>query len=293
MSRGFIVPSSTILTCSTIGICDAGLAGQLQDGRDRCQALGRLVHLLHDVLEAVALTEQSARGVVAAERRLAGRDQVAEAREALQRLGVRALGDGEVGHLDETAGDDRRLRVLAVADAVDDADRDGDEVLQHAAELGADHVGVHERAEVSVARPAGDRFGGLLARRGDHGGGGLLAGDLEGEVRTGGDGDAIGIAVQLLLDDLAHPQARAPLDALHERHDRRVRVHDQRSHALEVLPHGLARDRQVHLLGALERLGEVVGGVHLARQVDPGQILAVALGLVDLVARARGGVPTS
>ena len=79
--------------------------------------------------------------------------------------GVRALRDGEVGHLDETARDDRRLGVLAVADAVDDADRDGDEVLEHAAELGADHVGVHERAEVLVARAAGDGVGGLLARR--------------------------------------------------------------------------------------------------------------------------------
>ena len=36
------------------------------------------------------------------------------------------------------------------ADAVDDADRDGDQVLEHAAELGADHVGVHEGAEVAV-----------------------------------------------------------------------------------------------------------------------------------------------
>ncbi len=99
----------------------------------------------------------------------------------------------------------------------------------------------------------------------------------------GGHRDARGIAVQLLLDHLAHPQAGAPLDALHERDDRRVGARDERPHRLEVLADGLARDRQVHLLGAVERLGEVVRRGHLARQVDPGQVLAVALGLLDLV----------
>ena len=57
---------------------DAGLTRQLQHGRHRGESLRRLVHLLHDVLEAVALPEQAAGGVVAAEGRLAGRDEVAE-----------------------------------------------------------------------------------------------------------------------------------------------------------------------------------------------------------------------
>jgi hypothetical protein len=167
-------------------------AGELQHRRDRRESLGRLVHLLHDVLEAVSLAEQAPRRVVAAERRLARRDQVAEPGETLQRLGLRAVGDGEVGHLHETAGDDGGLRVLAVADAVDDADGDGDEVLQHTAELGADDIGVHERAEVAVARAESDRLGRLSARRGDDRGRRLLPRDLEGEVRAGCHGDAAG-----------------------------------------------------------------------------------------------------
>src|SRR6478735_10311929 len=74
------------------GHLDARLLRQLQHGRDGREPLRRLVHLLHDVLEGVPLAEQAPGRVVAAERRLARRDEVAEPREALQRLGVRALG---------------------------------------------------------------------------------------------------------------------------------------------------------------------------------------------------------
>src|SRR6478735_8046430 len=130
---------------------DAGFLRQLQHRGDRGQPLRRLVHLLHDILKAVALTEQAPRRVVPAERGLARRDEVAEAREALQRLGCSALRDREVRHLDQPARDDRRLRVLAVADAVDDADGDRDQVLEDPAELGADDISVHEGAEVVVA----------------------------------------------------------------------------------------------------------------------------------------------
>ena len=133
------------------GHLDAGLAGQLQHRRHRGEAFGGLFHLLDHVLEAVALPEQATGGVVAAEGRLAGRDEVAEPGQSLKGLGLGPLGDGEIGHLDQAPRDDRGLGVLAVTDPVDDADRDGDEVFEHPAELGADDVGVHEAAEVAVA----------------------------------------------------------------------------------------------------------------------------------------------
>ena len=65
----------------------------------------------------------------------------------------------------------------------------------------------------------------------------------------------------------------------------------ERPHGLEVLAHRLARDRQVDLLGALERLGEVVRGVHVARQIDAGKVLAVALALLDLARQLRAARP--
>ena len=60
--------------------------------------------------------------------------------EAGERLRPRAHGDGEPGHLGEAAGHQRRPRRGAEAAALGHAAGDGDDVLERAAELGADHV---------------------------------------------------------------------------------------------------------------------------------------------------------
>tara|TARA_B100000614_G_scaffold59111_1_gene52270 strand:+ start:1968 stop:2183 length:216 start_codon:yes stop_codon:yes gene_type:complete len=47
---------------------DAGLGGKRQDGGNRRKTFGGLLHLLHHILEAVALAEKTAGCVVSAER---------------------------------------------------------------------------------------------------------------------------------------------------------------------------------------------------------------------------------
>jgi hypothetical protein len=130
-----------------------------------------------------ALPEQAAGGVVAAEGRLAGRDEVAEALEALQRaIGiVDGVGYGENTKASIITRGLVEMTDFAVAQGAQHETLQG----QHAAELGADDVGVHEGAEVRVPGAQRDGFGGLPARRGDDGGRRLLAGDLEGEVGAG------------------------------------------------------------------------------------------------------------
>jgi len=254
------------------GHVDLGFARELQDRSDGGEAFRRLLHLLHDVLEAVPLTEQASRRVVPAQRRLARGDQVAETGEALERLRMCTVGHREVRHLDESARDDRCLRVLPVPDAVDDADGDRDQVLEDAAELRADHVGVHEGAEILVASRARDDIGRLLTAGGDHGCGGLLTRDLQCEVRPRCHGDAVGIAAEFLLDHLAHAQTRAAFDALHEADDLGVAVGEQRAQRLQVLAERLARHRQVHLFHAVERCREFVGGRDRPREVDAREV---------------------
>ena len=55
--------------------------------------------------------------------------------------------DAEPAHLGQAAGDDRGAGVVAGTEAVGHARRDGDDVLQHAAELAADDVLVRVHAE--------------------------------------------------------------------------------------------------------------------------------------------------
>ena len=107
--------------------------------REVVRALGRL-HPLgdvpepgEDVVERPALAHLDADGAVA--RQLAGarEHQIAHAREARERERVRPLRAAMLADLGEAAGDERRARVVAEAQAVDGAGRDGDHVLERAA----------------------------------------------------------------------------------------------------------------------------------------------------------------
>ena len=66
--------------------------------------------------------------------------------------------------LGEAARDERRARVVAEAEAVDRARRDGDHVLQRAAALDADDVVARVEAEVRRVEALHDRRGPRRAR---------------------------------------------------------------------------------------------------------------------------------
>ena len=74
-------------------------------------------------------------------------DEVAHAGEAGERERVAAERDAEPRELGEPAGDERGLRVVAVAEAVGDPGGDRDHVLERAGDLTADDVGVRVHAE--------------------------------------------------------------------------------------------------------------------------------------------------
>ena len=157
---------------------------------------------------------------------------------------------------------------------------EGDDVLDRAAELTADDVGVRVRAEVrggdgllDVDRPA-------VVDAGDDRGRGLLFGDLAGEVRARQDRDARLAGTRDLGDDLGHALGRAELDALHEAQERRDRF-EVLLPDREVAAQRLAGDGQDHEVRAAQRHGRVVSGAHQTRQVDVREVVRVAVGRVD------------
>ena len=87
-----------------------------------------------------AFADALAEAEVARAGRRAGEDEVAEAGEAGQRLGARALGEAEAGHLGKAARDQGGAGVLAEPPALDHAAGDGEHVLDRAADLGAGDV---------------------------------------------------------------------------------------------------------------------------------------------------------
>ena len=94
-----------------------------------------------------AAGDQLAGAAVAAARVPAGDDQVAHPGEAGERLRVGARRLAEPRHLGEPARDQRRLGVVARADAVARAGGERDHVLRGGAELDADQVVVEVDAE--------------------------------------------------------------------------------------------------------------------------------------------------
>ena len=84
---------------------------------------------------------------VAALRARAGGDEVAEPGEARERHRLAAQRDAEAGELGEPTGDQRGLRVVAVAETGRGTRRDRDHVLHRAGDLAPDDVGVRVHAE--------------------------------------------------------------------------------------------------------------------------------------------------
>ena len=105
------------------------------------------------------LGQRHAERPVAAEAAGGRQDQVAHAGQPRKGHRLRPHGQAEPGHLGEPAGDERRARVVAQAQSLQDPRRDGDHVLERAAELDADQVVVRVDPELR-------RREGLLHHRG-------------------------------------------------------------------------------------------------------------------------------
>ncbi len=145
------------------------------------------VHAADDLVELASAPEFHAHAAVAGEPAGAGQHQVSQAGESGHGFGASSAGDGQAGHLGESAGDQSGHRVVTVADAVHHSGGDGNHVLDRASQFQSDHVIVAVEAEVGVAE-------GFLHLRGERGiggghaeGGGIALGDL---ARKGGSADA-------------------------------------------------------------------------------------------------------
>src|SRR5690606_37914257 len=152
----------------------------------------------------------------------AGEREVPEAAQAGERLGARAAGDAETAHLGLPAGDERRLRVVAEAEPVAHAGRDGDDILERAAELDTEAIRRTVHAELGAVK---DRLHEL--RGGRIGGGGddrrgRAAGYFNREARAGERGGrAVG---KQFREHAAHRQPGGVLDALRGSDHRAAKV---------------------------------------------------------------------
>ena len=163
---------------------DAVARAELEHHARGRHALGHHVHLVDDLGDLAAAAELLAHPAVAALRRDARGDQVAHAGEPRERLRLAAHRHAEPRDLGEPARDHGRARVVADAEPVAHARGDRDHVLERAAELAADHVGVRVDAEQAGVEHALHLARDALVVDRDHARGGEAGHDLAREVRA-------------------------------------------------------------------------------------------------------------
>src|SRR2546422_147246 len=148
--------------------CHRVAARERQRRDDRARALGDHARLALDGGRGAALREGHAELAVAREASGTREHEIPETGQPRHGPGDGAERHRQARHLGQTARDERGARVLAEAEAVGDAGRDGHHVLQGAAHLDADHVTVRVEPELPRAEPPLERGGQRVVPRRDH-----------------------------------------------------------------------------------------------------------------------------
>ena len=265
---------------------DAGLAGGVVDRERVRHAFGDHAERGGGFLEGLAVAEGQADAVVARVDGEAGDDQVADAGEAGEGLRPAAEGDAEAGHFRQRAGDQGGDGVVAEAEACGDAGGDGEDVLDRAAELDPGEVvagvGAEIRGRVKSSWRRRARSSSVGA---DDRAGGQVGGDFLGVVGAGEHGDGIG--GEDLAEDLAHPLAGVPLDALGAGNQHGGDGQSQRGEVAGGLAGGgggHAEEEQRLFQG----VGEPGGGADVAGEDDLRKVARVAVAGVDRL--RHGGI---
>ena len=137
---GVRTPSITACICAVIGSSTPWRAPRSSAAWAVRRPSATMRLSAQDVVERAAAAELDADLAVAAAMAGAGQHEIAEPAEAGQRVGAAAHRGGQPRDLDQAAGDQRGHRVVAEAEALDDAGGDGDDVLERAADLDAGDV---------------------------------------------------------------------------------------------------------------------------------------------------------
>ena len=125
---------------------------------------------------------------------MASDDEVADAGEAEEGQRLAAQGDAEAGQLGQATGDERGQRVLPEPEPGGHARRDRDHVLDRSTDLTAGHVRVGVDPQSRGHQQLLDVGCYVLVSQGHHCGRRLPGENFAGDVRSGQDTDAVGLA---------------------------------------------------------------------------------------------------
>ena len=215
-SAGEVLPSSTAATCSPMGISTPWAAASSSNGRAvfTPSATMRMSAMMSSRERPRPSCSPTIRFRLRVLVQVATRSPT-PARPAMV-MRSPAHGHAQATKLGQAPGDERRQRRVAETQALEDAGRDGEDVLGGAGHLAPHDVGVGVHPERRGAQQLLDLIAAIgLVGHGHDGGRRLAGGDLPGQVRPGEHAD--GVAGDDLGDDLGHAQLGSLLEALGQR----------------------------------------------------------------------------
>ena len=240
---------------------------QSERGRDRPYTFGDHAARPLDLRHGLALREGDAERAITREAAHAREDEVPHAGEAGERGGGATESNGQARDLRQSTGDQGGACIVAQPETVGDSRGDGNDVLERASRLHADHVAVGVETELARSQALLENPGEPGIACGHHGRRGPAQRHLARERRSREHGD--GRAGKPLGQHLAHARVRDRIEALGRGHDGNVgaaRLEPLRGRRHELRGHGHQHD-----LGAVQGVRRITGGLEPGRDVHIGQ----------------------
>ncbi len=204
------------------------------------------------------------------------RHQVSHSRQPAERLRPGPQRDTQTCHLGQAPRDEGGLRIVAEAEAIADAGADGDDILQHTAQLDPQHIRIRVHAEPRRAQGSLHLRGEGRILRGGDGHGCMSRRDLGREVRPREDGETRGTrGAKPVEDGDRKAVAGGWIEAL-RRADQHLAIGQDRSKAIAHLAHPLRGNCEDDEPGAGHRLPQLRRGGHALGDLELRQVVGVA-----------------
>ena len=238
-------------------------------------SLGDPLDLAQRLLQGKPSPNQFAHLAVASKPTAAGGNQVAQARQAGEGVGVGPQGGSQAGDLNQPPAQQCRLGVVAVFQSIADPRSNRHHILQRPAQFHTHQVAIGVDAEAVGRKPALHQSQQLGLLPGDHDAAGETPGELLGMAGTTQRGGGAG--PPHLLQDLAGTQQCLVLDPL-DHADHGGLGSQQRGEGLQCASQKTGRNGGDHQFGPTECLGGLGRQFDRVGEREARQIAAVFAG---------------
>jgi hypothetical protein len=202
-------------------------------------------------------------------------DQISDSRKAVKSMFIAAHGSAKAGNLIHPAGNQSRLRIIAIAKAQGDSAGESYDILHRAAKLHAENIVIRVNTHNVIHKDLLNACGGFLILAGGYDRRRQIQRDLlrVSRSRQGNQADMIMLSVlpQLISDHLRQCKERIRLDPLRHVHNQ-LAVRNKRAGGFRGRPHKHRRHREQDNIFSFAGFADHFGKMNLIRYNHPRKV---------------------